>query len=70
MQRLIRDAADELQGALAVFATNPDDERLRLVNGLWARGKNIVSRATQMPSPTPPTAGAGAGPILMFARAA
>lgn len=70
MQRLIRDVADELQAALAVFNTNPDAEWLRVVNGLWARGTNIVSRATQMPAPTPPTAGAGKGTQVLFERAA
>lgn len=53
--KMLRDIADDLQGAvedLHIFKT-PDD--LRKVNGVWAKAAKILSTATTLPSDPPGT---------------
>lgn len=57
-RKLIRDTADELQGALHAFVVTPSKERLRVINGLVAKGERYVDTAIT-PTPTPPLTDAG-----------
>ena len=56
-RKLLRDAADELQGAIDGVRDNPCTKTMIILNGCWMRAVGVYNRA-RMPEPPGSSGGA------------
>jgi hypothetical protein len=58
VRKMLKDIADEIHSHVLSLNACPSHENLRLLNGAWVRGVNILDKATIVPD-DPPRSGAG-----------
>lgn len=60
----LRRTADNLQHAIGDFCTEPSEDNLRKLNGLWAHATRMLMKVPPEGDPVPPAAARGAGSIF------
>lgn len=55
---VLRNAADEVAGAITAFAMTPSRYWLTRLNGAWANAERILKEIKEPPQPLPPISGA------------